>query len=240
VLAAGLPLPARGGFSARTGGVSGAPYDSLNLGSHVDDDVAAVAENRERLRRSVGIDALVFAEQVHGTRVAVVRAPHDGDVPGTDALVTTTPGLGLVVMAADCLPVLLADAEAGVVAAAHAGRAGLAAGVLQQTLAAMAGRGADASRTVAVIGPAACGRCYELPRALADEVGRAVPGSRSTTRTGTASVDLAAGAAAVLQAAGLARVDTVGQCTIEQPERWFSYRRDGRTGRHAGVVWLTR
>ena len=194
-----------------------------------------MAANREAVRRQTGVDALVFADQVHGTQVAVVDGPLDGPAPATDALVTATPRLGLVVMAADCLPVLLADASAGVVAAAHAGRAGLAAGVLQRTLEQMAALGArDIS---AVIGPAACGRCYELPEELADEVGAAVPGSRATTRTGTASVDLTAGATALLQAGGVA-VTAVGGCTIEQPGLFFSYRRDGRTGRHAGVVWL--
>lgn len=172
---------------------------------------------------------------MHGTSVAVVDGPREQAVPATDALVTTARGLGLVVMAADCLPVLLADPAAGVVAAAHAGRAGLAAGVLQATLGAM--RSLGARDVTAVVGPAACGRCYELPEELADEVGRAVPGSRSTTRAGTPAVDLTAGAVGLLRAAG-ASVTAVGGCTIEQPERLFSYRRDGRTGRHAGVVWL--
>ena len=238
LLAAGLPAPAAGAFSTRTGGVSLPPYGSLDLGTHVGDDPAAVAGNRERLRAALGVASLVFADQVHGTAVATVDRPADVPHPGTDALVTATPGLGLVVMAADCLPVLLADATAGVVAAAHAGRQGLAAGVLQATLAAMRALGAEPARTVATIGPAACGRCYEVPAALADEVEAAVPGSRATTRAGTAAVDLTAGATAVLRAGGLQQVQAVGGCTIEQPERWFSYRRDGRTGRHAGVVWL--
>lgn len=235
MLAAGLPAPARGAFTTREGGVSAPPYDSLDLGTHVGDDPDAVAANREAVRRQAGVDALVFAEQVHGAHVTVVDGPLAGPAPATDALVTTTQGVGLVVLAADCLPVLLADAEAGVVAAAHAGRAGLAAGVLQRTLEQMAALGAR--DVTAVLGPAACGRCYELPAALADEVGAAVPGSRATTRAGTASVDLTAGAVGLLRAAGVA-VSTVGGCTLEQPELFFSYRRDGRTGRHAGVVWL--
>ena len=181
------------------------------------------------------MDALVVADQVHGTQVTVVAGPLDGPAPATDALVTATPRLGLVVLAADCLPVLLADPRAGVVAATHAGRAGLTAGVLERTLEQMAQLGAR--EVSAVIGPAACGRCYELPEELADEVGAALPGSRATTRTGTPSVDLTAGAVGVLTAAGVA-VTTVGGCTIEQPELFFSYRRGGRTGRHAGIVWL--
>ena len=238
LLRAGLPAPAAGAFTTRTGGTSAAPYDSANLGTHVGDDARAVAANREAVRAATGVEALVFADQVHGRAVAVVDGPRPDAVPATDALVTTTPGLGLVVLAADCLPVLLADPDARVVAAAHAGRAGLAGGVLQATLEVMARLGADPGRTIAVIGPAACGRCYELPAELADEVEAAVPGSRATTWAGTASVDLTAGAEGVLAAAGVAHVAAVGGCTLEQPDRFFSYRRDARTGRHAGVVWL--
>jgi len=237
---AGLPAPARGVFTTRTGGTSTAPYDALDLALHVGDDPAAVAANRTLLADRAGLDAgaLVFAEQVHGRRVAVVTGPATQPHPGVDALVTATPGLGLVVLAADCLPVLLADPAAGVVAAAHAGRQGLAGGVLQATLAAMAELGATPAGTSAVLGPAACGACYELPDALADEVAAAVPGSRTTTRAGTASIDLRAGARALLAAAGVARVQSVGGCTLEQPSRFYSYRRDGRTGRHAGLVQL--
>jgi YfiH family protein len=235
---AGLPAPAAGWFAARTGGTSRPPYAWLDLGSHVGDDPLAVADNRRRLAAAVGLDpdALVVMQQVHGADVAVVDGPVDGPVPAVDGLVTATPGLGLVVLAADCLPVLLGDADAGVVAVAHAGRQGLAAGVLQATLEAMAGLGATPSATTAVLGPAACGRCYEVPDELAAEVERAVPGSRATTRSDTPSVDLAAGALALLRSAGVAAVTTVGGCTLEQPERWFSYRRDGVTGRHAGLV----
>ena len=243
LLPAGLPAGAAGAFTTRAGGVSAPPYDALNLGMHVEDEWRRVHANRGLLAEAVGVDVddLVFAQQVHGSGVAVVDRSSargkNGGVAGVDALVTTTPGLALVVLAADCLPVLLADPSAGVVAAAHAGRQGLAAGVLQAALEAMTGLGAEPGRTSAVIGPAACGRCYEVPPQMADEVERAVPGSRSTTSSGTAAVDLVAGATGVLQRAGVERVTTVGGCTIEQPHL-FSYRRDGRTGRHAGVVRL--
>ena len=243
-LPAGLPAPAGGVFTPRSGGVSAAPYDALNLGMHVEDEWRRVHANRSLLAAEVGLAPadLVFAQQVHGAGVATVErsSPRglDEGVAGVDALVTRTPGLGLVVLAADCLPVLLADAEAGVVAAAHAGRQGLVAGVLQATVAAMTAVGAVPSRVCAVLGPAVCGACYEVPPALAAEVGAVVPGSRATTRTGTSSVDLTAGAVGILRAAGLAHVSAVGGCTMEQPDRWFSYRRDGRTGRHGGIVWL--
>ena len=241
---AGLPAPAAGWFTPRAGGTSAAPYDALNLGMHVEDEWRRVHANRELVARAAGLDddALVFAQQVHGAGVAVVDRSsargRDGGVAGVDALVTSTPGLGLVVLAADCLPVLLADGQAGVVAAAHAGRQGLLAGVLEQTLTAMQGLGATAGGTAAVIGPAACGACYEVPQEMADDAERRVPGSRGRTRQGTPSVDLLAGATSVLRRAGVCSVSAVGGCTLEQPDRWFSYRRDRATGRHGGLVRL--
>jgi YfiH family protein len=241
LLPAGLPAPAAGVFTGRAGGVSRPPYAALNLGAHVGDEPASVETNRRRLAEALALepDALVFAEQVHGPGVAVVSAADRGSRPvaGVDGLVTSTPGIALVMMAADCLPVLLADAVAGVVAAAHAGRQGLVAGVLQETVRVMVEQGATASRVVATVGPAICGRCYELPAGLVDEVDSAVPGTASRTRHGTPSVDLVAGARSVLAAAGVPAVTATGRCTVEQ-EDWFSYRRDGRTGRHAGLVWL--
>ena len=240
LLPAGLPAPAVGGFTTRAGGRSSAPYGSLNLGGHVGDDVQRVAHNRALLARTGGLPpgSLVLMEQVHGAGVATVDRPAPDGVPAVDALVTATPGLGLVVLAADCLPVLLADPGAGVVGVAHAGRRGLVGGVLQAVVAAMTGLGARPGSTCAVVGPAACGRCYEVPLDLADEVEAAVPGTRATTRHGTPSVDLTAGALSVLRGAGLTDVTAVGGCTIEQPDRWFSYRRSGVTGRHAGLVLL--
>lgn len=244
LLPAGLPAPAYGAFTTRPGGVSLPPYDALNLALHVDDEWDRVLANRDLVAAAVGQarGTLAYAQQVHGTRVAIVErlssAARDRGIGGVDALVTAVPGLALAVLAADCLPVLLADPVAGVVAVAHAGRRGLAGGVLQETLAAMAGLGATPGDTTAVLGPAACGRCYELPEALAEQVAAAVPGSRATTRLGKASVDLAAGADRLLRAAGVVAVTAVGGCTIEQPDRFFSYRRDGVTGRHGGLVRL--
>jgi len=239
LLAAPLPPPAAGAFTTRNGGVSAGPWASADLGLHVQDDPAAVHANRAALAGALGLDRLVFAEQVHGRGVAVVGDdPAPGAVPGVDGLVTRAPGVGLVMMAADCLPVVLADPVAGVVAAAHAGRAGLVDGVLQEVLRVMAEQGGAAGRTTAVLGPAVCGACYELPEELADEVGRRVPGSRTTSRQGTPAADLTAGAEAVLSAAGVARVVRFGGCTVEQPDLFFSHRRTGVTGRHAGVAWL--
>ncbi len=222
--------------------MSAGPYASLDLALHVQDERSHVLANRRLVARETGLedDALVFAEQVHGAEVAVVDRSSAGNagVAGVDGLVTATPGLGLVVLAADCLPVLLADPGAGVVGVAHAGRQGLLAGVLEATLAAMQDLGASAATTAAVLGPAACGGCYEVPAAMADDAERRLPGSRGTTRQGTPSVDLSAGARAALRSAGVSDVTAVGGCTLEQPDRWYSYRRDRTTGRHGGLVRL--
>lgn len=217
----------RGGFTSRADG---------NLADHVGDDPQRVAANRDGLRAAFGADRLVFARQVHGRDVAVVAdAAPVGDA---DALVTARPGVAVGVLVADCLPVLFADPVAGVVAAAHAGRRGLAAGILAATLDAMTGLGARPGRVRAVIGPAVCGACYEVPAAMRDEVAALVPDSHATTAAGTPALDLGAGAARLLADAGVA-VYRHDRCTVED-RRLFSYRRDGRTGRFAGVVLRTR
>ena len=236
LLEAGLPAPARGVFTTRTGGVSLPPWDSLNLAVHVDDAHAKVVRNRELLTQQLGVDGLAFGKQVHGSGVRLVKGLSNRTSRGlddTDGLVTTVPGIGLVMMGADCLPVLLA--APGVVGAAHVGRPGLAKGVLPEVVRVMREQGAG--EIAAVIGPGICGRCYEVPGSMAGEVEKAAPGSRATTRAGTPSVDLTAGATAQLAREGV-RVTVVGGCTLEQPDRFYSYRRDGLTGRHAGVVWL--
>jgi polyphenol oxidase len=223
----------------RRGGRSASPYDSFNLGDHVGDDPAAVAANRGRLARELAVpeDRLVWMSQVHGTGVAVVDGPQDGPVPATDALVTSTPGLVLCVLVADCVPVLLADPVAGVVAAVHAGREGLRQGVLPAALSAMAGLGARARHVTALLGPAVCGLDYEVPEAMQAEVARVVPEAAVATRQGTAGLDLRAGVEAVLRRAGIPEVVQDPRCTVEDPTL-FSHRRDGVTGRQAGLVWL--
>lgn len=240
LLEAGLPLPARGVFTTRPGGTSAPPYDGLNLALHTGDEWDRVHANRDLLGRALGLSfrELVFGDQVHGTGVRLVTGPsargRDRGLRATDGLVTTTRGVALVMMGADCLPVLLA--ADGVVGAAHVGRAGLAAGVLPEVLGVMREQGA--AQVTARIGPGICGRCYEVPAALADEVEAQAPGSRARTRQHTPSIDLTAGARRQLQDAGVEDIEAVGGCTAEQPERFFSFRRDGVTGRHAGVVWL--
>ncbi|GAA2273081.1 peptidoglycan editing factor PgeF [Actinomadura luteofluorescens] len=225
------------GFTGRAGGVSGPPFDSLNLGGAVGDDPAAVLDNRRRAAAALGADPerTVFMRQVHGADVAFATST---ELPGpVDAVVTTEPGLALAVLVADCAPVLLADPAAGVVGAAHSGRPGTAAGVVPALVEAMCERGADPARMVAAIGPAACGRCYEVPARMRDEVAAAVPAAYATTSKGTPGLDIRAGVAEQLASAGVANVTADGRCTIEDPGL-YSYRREGRTGRFAGYVWL--
>ena len=230
-------------FTARAGGVSQAPYDSLNLGGAVGDDPAAVRANRERAETMLGIapGRTVYMRQVHGADVRVVTGPDvpgaEEDAPEVDAVATTVPGLALAVLVADCAPVLLADPVAGVVGAAHSGRPGTALGVVPALVARMRELGAEPARIAAAIGPAACGGCYEVPAAMRDEVAAAVPAAYATTRAGTPGLDLRAGIVEQLAGCGVTDVQVDPRCTIET-RGLFSYRREGRTGRFAGFVWL--
>lgn len=219
----------------RRGGVSAAPYDELNLGGHVGDDPAAVIENRSRVAAAVGIPAerVLYMNQVHGRDVAVVDGPWGGTAPDVDALVTKAPGLALAVLVADCVPVLLADPASGVVAAAHAGRPGLMAGVVPAVVAAM--RDLGARDIQARIGPSVCGRCYEVPATMQADILAEVPEAEATTRHGTPAVDVPRGVAAQLTAAGAA-VRRWHSCTLESDE-YFSHRGRRPTGRFAGLVW---
>ncbi|CAJ1497086.1 peptidoglycan editing factor PgeF [[Mycobacterium] kokjensenii] len=225
--------------TTRTGGVSKAPFDGFNLGDHVGDDPAAVAANRARLAKATGLgaDRLVWMNQVHGDHVVVVDGPRDGVVEATDALVTTVPRLAMVVVTADCVPVLLADARAGVVAAVHAGRVGAQRGVVPRTVEAMLAAGARAGDISVLLGPAVSGAHYEVPAAMADEVEAALPGSRTVTTAGTPGLDLRAGIARQLTELGIKAIDVDPRCTAADP-KLFSHRRDGRTGRLASLVWL--
>src|SRR3954464_7482946 len=223
----------------RRGGRSASPYDSFNLGGQRGGDPADVAANRDRLARELGVAAgqLVWMTQVHGTGVAIVEDAEENPVADVDALVTATPGLVLCVLVADCVPVLLADPVAGVVAAVHAGREGVRRGVVPAALAAMTRLGARPKDVEALPGPAVCGLDYEVPAAMQAEVARVAPASAVRTRQGTPGLDLRAGIAEALRGAGVRQVVHDPRCTVEDP-RLFSHRRDGVTGRQAGVVWL--
>ncbi len=225
--------------TTRAGGVSAAPFDSFNLGDHVGDDPAAVAANRARLASATGLgpDRLVWMNQVHGDRVAVVDGPRDSPIDQTDALITTVPRLAMVVVTADCVPVLMADARAGVVAAVHAGRVGAQHGVVARALEGMLAAGAQVDDISVLLGPAVSGPNYEVPAAMADEVEAALPGSRTRTAAGTPGLDLRAGIARQLKELGVEAIDTDPRCTAADPNL-FSHRRDGRTGRLASLVWL--
>ncbi|MCG5220027.1 peptidoglycan editing factor PgeF [Streptosporangium sp. KLBMP 9127] len=224
-------------FTDRHGGVSAPPYDSRNLGGLVGDDPAAVAENRAKTAAELGVQRLVFLRQVHSADVAYVTEPFGDDPPPLDGVVTDRSGVGLAVLAADCAPVLVADPVNGVIGAAHSGRPGTLAGVATALVEEMARRGADLAAATAVIGPAACGRCYEVPAEMREDAARAVPETWSTTSWGTPALDLRAGIAAQLARAGVGDVRHDDRCTIETGAL-FSHRRERLTGRLAGIVWL--
>ncbi|MEU3300654.1 peptidoglycan editing factor PgeF [Streptomyces sp. NPDC006678] len=229
-------------FTDRWGGVSAAPYEELNLGGAVGDDPVAVRTNRELAAGHLGLDPglVVWMNQVHGRDVAVVEGPWAGaDIPAVDAVVTARRGLPLAVLTADCTPVLLADPVAGVVGAAHAGRPGMAAGVVRAAVEAMIALGAEPARMTARTGPAVCGRCYEVPEAMRAEVAAAVPAAWSETSWGTPAIDVTAGVHAQLEALGVRDRSASPACTLESEDH-YSYRRDRTTGRLAGYVWLDR
>lgn len=227
--------------TTRAGGVSRAPYDSFNLGDHVGDDPAAVAANRDRLAAGIGLgrERVVWMEQLHTRTVTVVDGPVEVPVPATDALVTATPGLALAVLTADCVPILLSDDQAGVIAAVHAGRVGARIGILPAVLESMADLGAEPGRIGAWLGPAASGQRYEVPPEMQRDVEKHLPGSACVTAKGTAGLDLRSGLAAQLTRAGVGRIWVDPRCTIGDP-MLFSHRRTAPTGRIASVIWIDR
>lgn len=225
--------------TTRAGGASRAPYDSFNLGDHVGDEPSSVYANRKRLATELGLaeDRLAWMEQVHGRTVAIVDGSEDAPAEATDALVTAEPGLALVVLVADCVPVLLSEPEAGVVGAVHAGRVGARVGVIPAALEAMRSLGARPDRVEALLGPAICGDCYEVPAAMAKDVEAHLPGSSCRSRKGTPGIDLRAGLWRQLADLGVGKIGVDPRCTLED-KTLFSYRRDGTTGRIAGITWV--
>lgn len=189
-----------------------------------------------RLEAELGVP-LARASQVHGDEVLLVDAPTPpGQAPTADALVTSTRGLGLMVRVADCVPVVLADVEAGVVGAVHSGRPGMVLDIATRTVEVMRQQGA--SDIAAWLGPHVCGACYEVPEQMRVEVSAVVPEARAETSWGTPSLDVGAGVRAQLERADV-EVLEVGGCTREE-QGLHSYRRDGAAaGRFAGLVWLS-
>jgi len=229
------PLNVKALQTTRAGGISSPPYDSLNLGDHVGDSPLAVERNRILLNRLLPSEP-VWLEQVHGIRVA--NADMAGCLPQADACIARHRAAVCVVMTADCLPILLCDRQGSVVAAAHAGWKGLAAGVIEATVRAME---VAPENIMAWLGPAISQEAFEV----GDEVRAAflaiqpqaasafVPG-----RSGKWYADLYALARLRLNALGINRFYGGGSCTYRERDRYFSYRRDGATGRMGTFIWL--
>jgi hypothetical protein len=232
-IAAELP-GARVVLSTRHGGVSPAPFDSLNLGRLTDDDGANVDANRERLAAAVGVprERFLYGRQVHGARVRRATEPPGPQRPAADedGQATALPRAAALVFVADCLPVLLA--ADGAVAAVHCGWRGLAEGIVAEGVRALRELGADGPVTAAV-GAGARGCCYEVGAEVLEHFAD-VPGARAGER----NLDLPVVAAAKLAGAGVAEVHDVGLCTMCRTDLFFSHRADnGVTGRQAGIVW---
>jgi YfiH family protein len=223
----------------RLDGVSQGPWATLNLAEHVADEPTAVAENRRLMMAALTTSdvGLVAMHQVHGTEVAVVDEP-PAEPPTADALVSRARGIALLVLVADCTPILLSDRRAGVIAAVHAGRRGLAGGVLPATLEVMTDLGARPDRIYAVLGPGICPEHYEVPAEMRDDVDAAAPGAAAVTSSGAPAIDIRAALLRQLHSGGVRRQAVLPQCTAED-DRFFSHRRDGVTGRFAGVVWMS-
>ncbi len=226
----------RAAFTLRQGGISGAPYDSFNLAAHVGDAPEAVSANRSELRARLQLpDEPLWLEQVHGAQV-VDADRLAGSAPRGDAAVSRRPGRVLAVLVADCLPVLLAARDGGAVAVAHAGWRGLAAGVLEAAVGALAGSGP----LQAWMGPAIGAAHFEV----GDEVHAALATGQAATKAfrrnarGRWQCDLHALARLRLAALGIESIDADQSCCYADSQRFYSYRRDGTTGRMAALIWL--
>jgi YfiH family protein len=225
--------------TTRLGGFSRSPYDCLNLGLHVGDDLLAVAANRHVLNSLLPCEP-VWLEQVHGTEV--VQAESAGCRPLADACITRQKNAVCVVMTADCLPLLLCDQAGSVVGAAHAGWRGLAHGVIEATVAAM---GESGEYLMAWLGPAIGPQAFEVGGEVREAFLHHDPASAAaftpshlTGGGGKFLADIYQLARLRLQALGLTQIYGGGFCTYGDQERFFSYRRDGRTGRMATMIWM--
>lgn len=218
------------GFLGRTGGVSNGLYRDLNVGTGSDDDALAVAENRRLAAQAIIADApLQTVYQVHGADVITLDGPLPANArPHADAMVTAAPGLLLGILTADCAPVLLADEQAGVVGAAHAGWKGALAGVTDATIAAMEALGADRGRIAAAVGPCIAQASYEVDEgfyACFIDADGANDGFFAPGKEGHHQYDLEGYVAARLAAAGVRQVACLGHDTYRLEDRYFSYRR---------------
>ena len=216
-------------FTDRLGGYSQGDFSSLNLALHVDDDASLVLKNRELISSQYG--PTFYMNQVHGDAVEVItNAQHES--PTCDALVTTTPGITLAVLTADCIPLLLSSHS--VVAAVHVGRRGLVNGVARKTVQIM--RELGATTITGKLGPSICAICYEVDQNTFDEVVQLHPSARSQSSKGNSSLDLAKALVDDLSSVSV-QCDVDTRCTSEDPNL-FSYRKSHRTGRQAGLIRL--
>ncbi|MGE5560019.1 MAG: peptidoglycan editing factor PgeF [Chloroflexota bacterium] len=241
-----FPAGARAVFSTRLGGVSVAPYATLNVGDHVGDAPDAVAENRRRLAAAAGLpESWATAQQVHGCEILRVERAGDGGPLGcADALITDRPGLPLAVFTADCTAVFIYDPVARAIGLAHAGWRGTASGIAGRTVAALtAAYGTRPSDLYAAIAPSIGGCCYEVDQAVTGQMRDYpwLPSVTRPTRPGHWLLDLWAANRLQLQAAGVpaAHITMSGLCTACHTDLFFSHRAEaGRTGRQAAVMML--
>lgn len=243
ILKAAWPAPdnVRAFTTLRSGpGVSPAPFDRFNFGLRSGDDPANVLQNRRVLRSDFGLPGEPFwLQQVHGIDAVRITTQHKGgEEPAADASVTSSPGVVLAILTADCLPVLFCNDDGTEVAAAHAGWGGLSAGMLEATVRAMT---SPAASLMAWLGPAAGPSVYEIGAEVREAFLSRDADAASVfvaTRPGHWLVDLFALARQRLASVGVHRVYGGDICTISDPARFYSYRRDGRTGRMASVIWM--
>ena len=238
-----VPDKVRAISTTRLGGVSSAPWDTFNLGSHVGDVPADVQENRRRLAGFTGIDGarIGWLDQVHGTEVVELTPDNAGQIAKADASYTRHSGVACATLTADCLPVILADNEGAVVGAAHAGWRSLCGGVLENLVSAMA---VAPERLQAWLGPAIGPDSFEVGPEVRDAFLEHDPEAASAFKTdgarpGHFMADIYALASLRLNQLGVSNVTGGGLCTVQDPDRFFSYRRDGQTGRMVTLVWLT-
>jgi YfiH family protein len=227
-------------FTERIGGVSRGVFTSLNLGLGSGDDADAVVTNRRMVRDALGVEAFAFLRQVHGATIAPVGrelagagfSDHRTAVADADGMTTAASGVALAVLTADCVPVALADPEAGRVAAVHAGWRGIAAGVVSAAL----GRFDRPAGVLAAIGPAVGEDHYEVGEEVVAAVSAGTGTAVVTRRGGSIHLNLPETVAAVLQNHGVRRIERAEECTACERDRFFSYRRDGRSGRQAVIA----
>jgi YfiH family protein len=245
----GAPQQIKTMITNRHGGFSQPPFDGLNLGLHVGDDPATVQKNRDALKAVVPNDP-IWLNQVHGTQVIDAdNANACLDVPSADASVTSTPGRVLAIMTADCLPVLLASSDGKVVGAAHAGWRGLAAGVIEQTVALMRAKQSNGDKAqaqahaeiLAYLGPAIGPHAFEVGSEVRDIFLAQNPESAACfeqlQEKGKYLADIYGLACLRLNALGIEHIEGGGECTLQNPD-YFSYRRDQETGRMGSFIWI--